>query len=131
MLLIRSIGVVLLFACMATAIRAQGNAQQTFDEKIYTLGKGIVPPKIIESPGPDYSHVRDKDALRHAEISLMVTLDSKGQVRHIEVLHGLGKEINQAAVDAVATWKFEPARQEKDQQPVAIRFQINLNNRRE
>ena len=50
-----------------------------------------------------------------------------GVPRDIKVLRGIGKGLDEKAVEAVTKWKFEPAT--KDGKPVAVVINVEVNFR--
>jgi TonB family protein len=90
------------------------------------LPGGIRPPRAIFSPAPDYSkEAREAKFQGTCVLSLIVGAD--GNPRDIKVLKSLGKGLDEKAIDAVKTWKFEPAT--KDGVPVAVQIAIEVDFR--
>jgi TonB family protein len=83
-------------------------------------GEGAIsPPKLIYSPDPHYT----VDARRaHVEGSVVLTLmvGTYGLPREIKVIRHLGYGLDEEAIKAVRTWRFEPAK--KNGKPVPIRI---------
>ena len=81
----------------------------------------IEPPVPVRTVAPDYPA-----EMRATNTSGIVVLgcdiDDKGAVTEAKVSKTTNEAFNQAALDAVAKWKFRPA--QKDGKPVAIH--INL-----
>ncbi|MFQ5527678.1 MAG: TonB family protein [Thermoanaerobaculia bacterium] len=50
--------------------------------------------------------------------------DESGEVTEIEVLKALGFGLTEAAVQAVETWRFEPAR--LDARPIPVRYNLTV-----
>ena len=50
-----------------------------------------------------------------------------GRVRDVKVQRSLGLGLDEKAIEAVKTWKFEPAR--KDGTPVAVQINVEVNFR--
>jgi periplasmic protein TonB len=55
---------------------------------------------------------------------LSLTVGADGTPRDIKVLRSLGKGLDEKAVNAVNTWKFEPGT--KDGTPVATQIEITV-----
>jgi TonB family protein len=55
---------------------------------------------------------------------LQLVVDSSGQTRDIIIVSPIGYGLDELAVEAVRTWKFEPAR--KDGQPVSVAILVEV-----
>jgi TonB family protein len=84
----------------------QGQEKQEKEEKKKSEKKDVKPPKLIKKVEPVYP-----DDARKAEIEGSVTLeattDDRGRVQKVKVLSSI-PELDQAAVDAVKQWVYEP-----------------------
>jgi protein TonB len=83
----------------------------------------VVPPVRLFSPDPVYP----KPALlakKEATVQLDAFVDAHGAVTSLRALthHGFGLE--QAALDAVRTWRFAPATRHGE--PVAVRYRLSI-----
>jgi TonB family protein len=58
---------------------------------------------------------------------LWVVVGPDGRPRDVRVSRSLGLGLDEKAMDAVRSWKFEPAR--KDGQPVAVQINVEVNFR--
>ena len=58
---------------------------------------------------------------------LWVVVGADGRTKDIRVQRSLGLGLDEKAIEAVKTWKFEPAR--KDGQPVAVQINVEVNFR--
>jgi TonB family protein len=85
--------------------------------------KGIQPPRALFQPEPQFSE-EARRAMFTGEVMLALTVTSDGQPRDIKVVAPLGSGLDEKAVDAVKTWKFEPAT--KDGKPVAVEIMIEV-----
>ncbi len=86
---------------------------------VYHVGGAVKAPRVISSPQPNYPEEGRKG---HAAGSIVIDLivGSDGQVQYVKVQRGISPEIDQAAVDAVKTWKYHPAI--KDGRPVRVQI---------
>ena len=57
-------------------------------------------------------------------MALQLVVDSSGQTRDIVIVSPIGYGLDELAVEAVRTWKFEPAR--KDGQPVSVAIVVEV-----
>lgn len=92
----------------------------------YRVGGGVSAPRILYAPDPDYSEEARK-AKYQGTVVLWVIVGPDGRPRDIRVSRSLGLGLDEKAMDAVRTWKFEPAR--KDGQPVAVQINVEVNFR--
>lgn len=79
------------------------------------------PPHIISAPPPAFPPNREGEAV-HPTVFLRVTVTATADVTEIEVEHSAGADFDQAAIEAVRSWVFEPAR--RGDKPVASRVRI-------
>jgi TonB family protein len=93
------------------------------DEKVYDIGPGITPPRVIHQVNPVYKP--DAEGFRVSGTVLVgLVVSSKGEPKDVHVVHSLEKAVDQTAVDAVRQWQFEAAR--KGDQPVAVRLTVEI-----
>jgi len=75
-------------------------------EKKKSAKKDVKPPKLIKKVEPVYPQ-EAKDAGIEGAVTLEATTDNRGQVQKVKVLKSI-PELDQAAVDAVKQWVYEP-----------------------
>jgi TonB family protein len=93
------------------------------DEEIAKVGPGISPPVVLQMPQPGYSEAARSKRIQ-GRTFLEVVINPDGTVRKVEVIKPLGYGLDEEAVKAVKTWKFEPAR--KDGVPVAVLVKVEI-----
>jgi len=84
---------------------------------------GKVRPRSIYSPNPEYT----QEALNagiHGMVILTLTVGADGLARDVKVVVGLGYGLDEKAVKAVQSWKFEPALQ--DGVPIEFRCAVEV-----
>ncbi|MBV8207432.1 MAG: TonB family protein [Acidobacteria bacterium] len=91
---------------------------------VYRVGRDVHAPRLISPHSePAYS-----DEARRAKLEGTVVLQciiaADGSVRDIHVQQGLGKGLDENAIDTVRSWKFEPAL--KEGAPVAVQVSIQV-----
>lgn len=91
--------------------------------KAAKMGKGVTPPRAIYSPDPAYPDGARKKK-REGTVVLWTVIDERGRATQIRVAQCLGAGLDEAAVEAVSKWRFEPAK--KDGQPVAVQLNIEI-----
>jgi periplasmic protein TonB len=94
---------------------------------LYPAGRnGVTTPRVIYDPEPAYS-----DAARSVKMQGMVTLrlivGADGRPREIRVQKGLGMGLDEKAIAAVESWRFEPSM--LNGRPVAVAIQVEVNFR--
>ena len=83
----------------------------------------VLAPKRIYAPDPHYP-----EEARHGRIQgvviLQTIIDALGNVKDVKVLKGLPSGLTESAVDAVSSWRFEPATLEG--RPVAVYYLVTV-----
>jgi TonB family protein len=91
-------------------------------EKVYELGPGMTPPKVIKQVSPRKSTAHGVRIV--GTVTVVLVVSSKGIPKDVRVSKGLDKELDQSTVEAVEQWQFEPAK--KDGKPVAVRVSLDI-----
>jgi protein TonB len=91
---------------------------------LYGVGDGVSMPRAIYAPEPEFSE-EARIAKFQGEVTLLVTIGTDGRARNLTVVRSLGMGLDQKAIDAVRTWRFDPAK--KDGRPVAVQMNIIVN----
>jgi protein TonB len=60
-------------------------------------------------------------------VVIQAVIDETGKVARTRLLHGVHPSLDQAAVEAIRTWRFEPAL--LDGEPVAVYYNLTINFR--
>ncbi len=92
----------------------------------YRVGGGVSEPRAIYAPDPEYSEEARK-AKWQGTVVLWVIIGPDGRPRDIRIQRSLGMGLDEKAIEAVRTWRFEPAK--KDGQPVAVQVNVEVNFR--
>lgn len=90
---------------------------------VFRVGGGVSAPKAIYSPDPEYSEEARKAKYQGVCVLWMI-VGPDGHPRDIKVSRSLGLGLDEKAVEAVKTWKFEPAM--KDGRPVAVAISVQV-----
>jgi len=80
-------------------------------------------PRMIWSPPPTYSEEARKAKIEGDGIVSLV-VDEKGNPTNVQVVSSLGMGLDEKAIEAIKTWKFEPAF--KDGKPVAKKLSVKV-----
>jgi len=92
----------------------------------FRVGGGVSAPKIIYQPDPEYSEEARK-AKYQGTCVLWLVVGPDGRPRDIRVQRTLGLGLDEKAIEAVRTWRFEPAL--KDGKPVAVQINVEVSFR--
>jgi TonB family protein len=110
-------------ACLVlTYYTAFGNDDEDAPEKVYELGPGMTPPRVIKQVPPRKSTAHGVRIV--GTVTVVLVVSSKGIPKDVHVAKGLDKELDQSTVEAVQQWQFEPAK--KDGKPVAVRVSLDI-----
>jgi TonB family protein len=111
--------VLLLFLLLASPSLAQ-----IADAPPYRVGGEVTRPEKIAGSPPQYT-IEARKARVQGVVILEAIIDEQGDVTNVNVLKGLPEGLDQAAVDAVKTWKFKPATFEG--RPVKVYYTLTVN----
>ncbi len=112
-----TVAAALLFALVWTVpTRAQSD-----DEKVYTVGNGVTAPRVTHQVAPEHPA---KGFRISGAVLIGLVITSQGAPTDVHVVRSLEKEVDQAAVDAVKQWHFDPAT--KDGKPVAVKIDVEI-----
>ena len=87
------------------------------------VGGEVLPPVKVHSPPPRYPEMARKARIQGA-VHLEAVIDATGRVVRIRIIKGLPLGFDQAAVDAVSQWRFEPATYRG--RPVAVIYNLTI-----
>jgi TonB family protein len=90
----------------------------------YRVGDQVSRPEIISSTRPVYTELARRARVTGTVI-LEAIINEQGDVENVRVLKGQPMGLDQAAVEAVKTWKFKPAM--KDGKPVKVYYVLTVN----
>ncbi len=97
-----------------------------FGGGVYRVGGGVSAPRVIYDPDPEYSE-EARQAKYQGTVVLWVVIGADGRAREVQVQRALGMGLDQKAVEAVRSWRFQPAM--KDGHPVAVQVNVEVNFR--
>ena len=93
---------------------------------VYRIGGGVSAPKALYAPDPEYSDEARK-AKYQGIVVLWVVVGADGRPREIRVARALGMGLDEKAIEAVRTWRFEPAH--LNDRPVAVQMNVEVSFR--
>lgn len=80
-------------------------------------------PRLISSPQPTYTEEARKAKIE-GDCFVSIAVDDKGNLTDLHVIKSLGMGLDERAIEAIKTWKFEPAY--KDGKPVAAKLILQV-----
>ena len=86
----------------------------------------VQPPIALHKPAPAYTP-EAKEKRIEGIVIVQTLIDIDGQVKDVRVLKGLPEGLNQAATDAIRSWRFEPATLHGE--PVKVLYNLTINFR--
>jgi TonB family protein len=115
---------------VSDGVRTIASATRGFDAPLKTLApkrisEGMTPPKVISRVEPHYSEEAKKNNI-FGVVILEATINEAGVVTDVRVLKPLPYGLDQAAVEAIRQWRFEPATIEGRPVPVIFNFTFNF-----
>jgi protein TonB len=90
------------------------------------VGGDVEAPVKIYYPQPQYTEIARKARLQGVVI-VQAIIDKGGNVTNVKLLKGLGMGLDQAAIDAIKKWQFEPATLHG--KPVSVYYNLTVNFR--
>ncbi|MCI0349412.1 MAG: energy transducer TonB [Acidobacteriales bacterium] len=88
------------------------------------VGEGVRAPRVLSAPDPTYGKEARKAKLE-GRVVLWVVLNPDGRIGEVRIVKPLGMGLDERAVDAVRTWRFEPAKRDGVPVPVQINIEVN------
>lgn len=93
---------------------------------LHYVGNGVTPPKATYSPDPEYSEKARRDKYMSI-VRIAGTVDLQGAFTDLCVAQAAGEGLDEKAMEAVTTWKFQPATLQGE--PVAVRLNVEVSFR--
>jgi TonB family protein len=129
--------------CHALLFTSSAGAEQTKESYVLIAGQAVrssphctakdpAPncvslPQLLSSPPPTYPEEARKAKIEGSVI-LVLIVDEKGNPTNLRVINSLGMGLDEKAIEAVTSWKFEPAFG-KDGKPVAAKMAVEVSFR--
>lgn len=88
------------------------------------VGGDVAAPNKISAPQPQYTEIARKARIQGVVI-VQAIINKQGNVTDVKVLKGLPMGLDQAAVEAIRKWKFEPAT--LNGKPVDVYYNLTVN----
>jgi TonB family protein len=93
---------------------------------VFHVGGGVSAPRPIYSPDPEYSEEARK-AKYQGVVVLAVIIGPDGRPRDIHLARSVGLGLDEKAIEAVKTWRFEPAKKDNQAVSVAVNIEVSFN----
>jgi len=93
--------------------------------KPWRVGGGVSAPKVLYDPDPSYSEAASRAAYQ-GTVVLWLVVESNGMPDRIRVQRSIGMGLDEAAIAAVKTWRFQPALRNGEPVPVMINVEVNF-----
>lgn len=101
--------------CVALlALPAEGQLSQA--------GGSRTPPVVLKQVNPKYPHGKSS---KESEVLVGLEVDTEGMPQNVHVITSGGDGFDQAAIDAVQQYRFQPAT--VDGKPIRIQMKIKVN----
>lgn len=112
----------------AEAVRARHVAQATeaVSGEVFRLGPGVIPARLNERTEPEYTE-EARIARHEGTVVMQAVITPDGGVAGLRLVRSLGLGLDEKAVEAVRSWRFDPAR--KGNAPVAFRVSLEVSFR--
>jgi TonB family protein len=97
-----------------------------FGGNVYRPGDGVTAPRAIYTPDPEFSDEARRVKFQGV-VTLLAVIGPDGRPRRVSVTRALGMGLDEKAIEALRTWRFEPGR--KDGRPVAVEIEVEVDFR--
>jgi protein TonB len=74
-----------------------------------TPNNGVTPPAVLRSTEPDFPMALFSERVSGLEVDIEGTVDTNGTLSDARVVRSPDPRLDQAAMDAVQSWRFRPA----------------------
>jgi TonB family protein len=91
----------------------------------FHMGQGATQPRPIFDPDPEFSEEARK-AKYQGTCVLGLVVDANGIPTNIRVITSLGMGLDEKAIEAVKTWRFEPAMKDGHPVPYAMSLEVDF-----
>ena len=102
----------------------QEEAEETEEAPPFFVAGDVTRPVKISGEAPRYSEIA-REARIEGVVILELIIGKQGSVESIEVLKGLPMELTDRAIEAVETWRYQPATLKGE--PVRVLFNVTIN----
>ncbi len=93
--------------------------------KVYKVGNGVTPPRVLTKVEPQYTE-EARDAKIAGTVLLQTEITPEGTAQNIVVKRSLEPGLDAKAVEAVSQWKFTPGTKDGELVTVAVMIEVNF-----
>jgi TonB family protein len=97
----------------------------SFAEKIYKIGPGIVPPKVLEKTEPKYTD-QARSAKLEGKVALTMVVGTDQRAHDIKVTKSLDPGLDANAIASIKAWRFQPGTKNGKPVPVFAHVEVNF-----
>lgn len=98
---------------------------ETISGRPVPIGGDVKPPKALYQPEPEFNDIA-RSAKYQGVVTLALVVDKDGMPRRIRIINPIGAGLDAKAVEAVRTWKFEPANKNGNLVPTQIVVEVDF-----
>lgn len=91
----------------------------------FKVGGEVSPPVVVKNVGARFSK-EARQARYQGIVTLTLLVDASGEARDLQITSPLGMGLDEKAVEAVSSWKFQPAMKNGGPVPVQIAVQVDF-----
>lgn len=95
-------------------------------ELVYRVGGDVIAPRAVYAPDPEYSE-EARGAELQGQCLLWMVVGADGKPRDVRIARSLDPGLDEKSIEAIRTWRFEPAR--KDGRAVAVQINVETSFR--
>ena len=100
---------------------ALAQTPQAPDDAVYEVGNGVSAPRLTKQVQPQHP---SKGFKVTGTVLIGLVVSPSGDPTKVHVVRSLEKDIDQAAVEAVQKWQFQPGM--KDGKPVPVKVAVEI-----
>ncbi len=100
-------------------------ATRTGTETVRRVGGGVKPPRVTYQIDPQFTVVARELKLSGASL-VSLTVGKDGTTSDVKIVRAAGAGLDEAALEAVAHYKFEPATRDGVAVPVTLNIEVNF-----
>jgi TonB family protein len=100
--------------------------QAPLPEGVYRVGNGVTQPSVVSKTDPQYSE-EARIAKMSGTVKVSAVVGADGKARDVQVTKSVGLGLDEQAVEAIGTWRFQPG--VKDGMPVPVMIDVEVNFR--
>lgn len=111
----------------AAAVRARHVAAATtaVSGEVFRAGSGVRPARLSENTDPEYTE-EARIARHEGTVVMQAVIMPDGGVADLKLVQSLGLGLDEKAVEAVQSWKFDPALKGNTRVPFRVSLEVNF-----